>query len=85
ILSAANRNADPHTNGRIPAPNRLMATRPFVALGAMAYALYLWPWPLLIFYLAYTGESRVNFGEGAGVLLVSGVLAWLTTRYVEEP
>ncbi|PRC45722.1 acyltransferase, partial [Mycobacterium sp. ITM-2017-0098] len=42
ILSAANRNADPHTNGRIPAPNRLMATRPFVALGAMAYALYLW-------------------------------------------
>ncbi|PRC42539.1 acyltransferase, partial [Mycobacterium sp. ITM-2017-0098] len=42
-------------------------------------------WPLLIFYLAYTGESRVNFGEGAGVLLVSGVLAWLTTRYVEEP
>jgi peptidoglycan/LPS O-acetylase OafA/YrhL len=85
ILSAANRHADPHTGGRIPAPNRLMATRPFVALGAMAYALYLWHWPLLIFYLAYSGGTRVTFLEGAGVLLVSGVLAWLTTRYVEEP
>ncbi|MBV5246432.1 acyltransferase [Mycolicibacterium sp. PAM1] len=85
ILSAANRYADPHTRGRIPAPNRLMATRPFVALGAMAYSLYLWHWPLLIFYLAYTGGTRVNFVEGAAILLVSGILAWLTTRYVEEP
>lgn len=85
ILSAANRYADPHTAGRIPAPNRLMASRPFVALGAMAYALYLWHWPLLIFYLAYVGGTRVNFLEGAGVLAVSAVLAWLTTRYVEEP
>ncbi|MGE2834544.1 acyltransferase family protein [Mycobacterium sp. SMC-4] len=85
ILSAANRHADPHTRGRIPAPNRLLATKPFVALGAMAYSLYLWHWPLLIFYLAYTGNSRVNFAEGAAVLAVSGVLAWLTTRYVEDP
>ncbi|MGE0215829.1 acyltransferase family protein [Mycolicibacterium sp.] len=85
ILSAANRNADPHTRGRIPAPNRLLGTKPVVALGAMAYSLYLWHWPLLIFYLAYTGNSRVNFVEGAAVLLVSGMLAWLTTRYVEDP
>jgi len=56
-----------------------------MALGAMAYSLYLWHWPLLIFYLAYTGQRRVNFVEGAAVLLISGVLAWLTTRYVEEP
>ncbi|MGB3352485.1 MAG: acyltransferase family protein [Mycobacterium sp.] len=85
ILSAANRYADPHTRGRIPAPNRLLASAPFVALGAMAYSLYLWHWPLLIFYLAYTGRQGVNFIEGATVLLVSGLLAWLTTRYVEEP
>ncbi|HEX9831830.1 MAG TPA: acyltransferase family protein, partial [Mycobacterium sp.] len=85
ILSAANRLADPHTAGRMPAPNRLLATAPFVALGAMAYSLYLWHWPLLIFYLSYTGHRRVNFVEGAAVLLVSGMLAWLTTRYVENP
>ncbi|WP_170981208.1 acyltransferase family protein [Mycolicibacterium sp. CR10] len=85
ILSAANRYADPHTQGRIPAPNRMLASAPFVALGAMAYSLYLWHWPLLIFYLAYTGRPGVNFVEGAVVLLVSGLLAWLTTRFIEEP
>jgi peptidoglycan/LPS O-acetylase OafA/YrhL len=85
ILSAANRQADPHTAGRLPAPNRLLATKPFVSLGAMAYSLYLWHWPLLIFWLSHTGRPRVNFLEGAIVLLVSAVLAWLTTRYVENP
>lgn len=85
ILSAANRVADPHTNGRLPAPNRLLATAPFVALGAMAYSLYLWHWPLLIFWLSYSGHVRANLLEGACVLLVSGVLAWLTTKYIENP
>jgi len=88
ILSGANRVADPHLkglDGRLPAPNRLLATAPFVSLGAMAYSLYLWHWPLLIFWLAYSGHSEANFADGAGILLVSGVLAWLTTRYVENP
>jgi peptidoglycan/LPS O-acetylase OafA/YrhL len=85
ILSAANRHADPNTADRLPAPNRLLATAPFVSLGAMAYSLYLWHWPLLIFWLSYTGRPRVNFGEGAIVLLVSGGLAWVTTRFVETP
>lgn len=85
ILSAANRLADPYAGGRLPAPNRLLAAAPFVTLGTMAYSLYLWHWPLLIFWLSYTGRQRVNFVEGAAVLLASGVLAWLTTRYVENP
>jgi peptidoglycan/LPS O-acetylase OafA/YrhL len=88
ILSAANRRADPHLNprdDRMPAPNRLLATAPFVALGAMAYSLYLWHWPLLIFWLAYTGDNHADFVTGAAVLAVSGVLAWLTTKYVEDP
>ncbi len=46
----------------------------------MAYSLYLWHWPLLIFFLAYTGDTKANFLQGLGVLLVSGVLAWLTTK-----
>jgi len=85
ILSAANRQADPRTAGRLPAPNRLLATAPFMTLGAMAYSLYLWHWPLLIFWLSYTGQPRVNFIEGGIVLLLSGVLAWLTLNFVENP
>lgn len=85
ILTGANRLADPHTGGKLPFPNRLLATKPFVWLGSIAYSLYLWHWPLLIFWLVYADRQRVTFLDGAGVLLVSAVLAWLTTKYVENP
>ncbi len=85
ILAGANRHAHPSTSGRLPWPNRMLAAGPLVTLGAMAYSLYLWHWPLLIFWLAYTGHRRANFVEGTAVLLISGVLAYLTMRYIEDP
>ena len=85
ILAGANLQADPTTGDNLPLPNRLMATAPLVRLGAMAYSLYLWHWPLLIFWLAYTGHAHANFVEGTAVLLISGVLAYGTNRYIEEP
>jgi peptidoglycan/LPS O-acetylase OafA/YrhL len=85
ILTGANRHADPHTGGKLPAPNRLLATKPFVWLGSIAYSLYLWHWPLLIFWLVYADRQGVGFLDGACVLLVSVLLAWLTTKYVENP
>lgn len=85
ILGAANTRADPCTQGRLPAPSRLLATAPLVKLGAMAYSLYLWHWPLLIFWLSYTGQTRASVFGGAGVLMISGVLAYLTHRFIEHP
>ncbi|WP_156687078.1 acyltransferase family protein [Mycobacterium sp. Marseille-P9652] len=82
ILAGANL---PGGRERLPLPNRLLALGPLVALGAMAYSLYLWHWPLLIFWLSYSGHRHAGFVEGAAVLLVSGVLAYLTTRLVEDP
>ena len=84
ILTGANRLADPHTGGKLPFPNRLLATKPFVWLGSIAYSLYLWHWPLLIFWLVYADRDHAGFLDGAGVLLVSILLAYLTTRYVEN-
>jgi peptidoglycan/LPS O-acetylase OafA/YrhL len=80
ILAAANRQHD-----RMPLPNRLLATAPFVTLGAMAYSLYLWHWPLLIFWLSYSGHNHAGLIDGAVILTVSVVLAHLTTRFVENP
>jgi peptidoglycan/LPS O-acetylase OafA/YrhL len=83
ILAGANLGAG--ADDRMPLPNRVLATGPLVALGAMAYSLYLWHWPLLIFWLSYSGHKRAGFVEGAVLLVVSGVLAYLTTRLVEDP
>jgi peptidoglycan/LPS O-acetylase OafA/YrhL len=80
ILAGANLRGE-----RMPAPSRLLATRPLVELGAIAYSLYLWHWPLLIFWLSYTGHKHANVIEGAAILLISGVLAYLTTQLVEDP
>ncbi|WP_236984188.1 MULTISPECIES: acyltransferase family protein [Mycobacterium] len=85
ILAGANMAARADTRDRMPLPNRMLAVGPLFTLGAMAYSLYLWHWPLLIFWLSYTGHKHVNFVEGAGVLLVSGLLAYLTLRQVEDP
>lgn len=80
ILSAANRGALP-----MPLPNRLLSAGPLVTLGSMAYALYLWHWPLLVFWLAATGHPHAGFWDGLAILLISGGLAYLTMRFVEEP
>ncbi|MFZ1175187.1 MAG: acyltransferase family protein [Mycobacterium sp.] len=85
ILAGANLQNDSGDSERMPLPNRLLAAGPLVTLGAMAYSLYLWHWPLLIFWLSYTGHRHANFVEGTAVLLVSGLLAYLTTRLVEDP
>ncbi|WP_408637524.1 acyltransferase family protein [Nocardia terpenica] len=70
---------------RLPLPNRLLAAAPPVLLGELAYALYLWHWPILIVVLTETGAASADFETGVLVLGLSLVLAYLTHRFVEEP
>ena len=65
--------------------DRLLSSRPAVALGDNSYALYLWHWPLLVLALAATGVEAPNLRQGLGIVAASIVLAILTTRFVEKP
>ncbi|MFC9355968.1 acyltransferase family protein [Rhodococcus sp. NPDC057014] len=66
-----------------PGVVRMLASRPFVELGGLAYSLYLWHWPILIFYLTWRERPAVGALGGLAVILVSLVLAWLTQRLLE--
>ncbi|MFC9773233.1 MULTISPECIES: acyltransferase family protein [unclassified Pseudarthrobacter] len=65
--------------------DRLLSSKPAVALGDNSYALYLWHWPVLVLALAATGVETPNLIQGLGIVGASVLLAVLTTRFVEKP
>lgn len=62
-----------------------LSNRFFAWVGSIAFPLYLWHWPLLIFYLSATGRSHADAVGGLGIIGASVALAWLTVRLVERP
>ncbi|MFT4044888.1 MAG: acyltransferase family protein [Gordonia sp. (in: high G+C Gram-positive bacteria)] len=70
---------------RQPMVNRMLASRGPVWLGSISYSLYLWHWPLLIFYLSWRNKNQASILDGIALVAVSIGLAWLTKRYIEDP
>ncbi len=64
---------------------RLLSQRPFVFIGQISYAWYLWHWPILTWLrLTNLGDEpplMTKLGGMAGAF----VLAWLTTWFLEKP
>jgi hypothetical protein len=65
--------------------NQVLATRGPVFVGLISYSLYLWHWPLYVFakYVAPAGVLAPAIS--AGLIVLSGLLGWLSWRYVEQP
>lgn len=61
--------------------DEFLRATPLVAVGMLAYPLYLWHWPLLIFWLATTNDDAVGPVDGLAVMLVAVVAAVLTARW----
>jgi peptidoglycan/LPS O-acetylase OafA/YrhL len=62
----------------------LLASRPMVWIGLISYPLYLWHWPLLVFFAIIKFEP-LNLLERESIALLSALLAWLTYWLVESP
>ncbi|HEX7160833.1 MAG TPA: acyltransferase family protein [Trebonia sp.] len=63
-------------------PHRLTSTRPMVFVGGISYSLYLWHWPLIVLYIAWSG--RTIGAAGLAIAVVSVSLSWLTKVWVED-
>ena len=65
-------------------PARLMSARPMVFLGGISYSLYLWHWPMINLWTAYTGKSA-DVLSGPALVVASLAAAWWTKTYLEDP
>ncbi|SHH33876.1 Peptidoglycan/LPS O-acetylase OafA/YrhL, contains acyltransferase and SGNH-hydrolase domains [Jatrophihabitans endophyticus] len=65
-------------------PARLTSLRPMVFLGGVSYSLYLWHWPAIVLWRAWSGHA-VGLVDGLVLIAVSVGLATLTKRFVEDP
>ncbi|WP_236630237.1 acyltransferase family protein [Corynebacterium atypicum] len=63
----------------------VLASRFFRWLGSIAYALYLWHWPILILATVYLGLTRPPVWLGLAVIAVSVALADASHRFIEAP
>jgi peptidoglycan/LPS O-acetylase OafA/YrhL len=64
-------------------PNRVMGLRPVQFIGGISYSIYLWHWPLIVFFTFFFTELEDT--SRVAIVVVSVALAWLTTTVIENP
>jgi peptidoglycan/LPS O-acetylase OafA/YrhL len=63
---------------------QLLASTALVRIGLISYPLYLWHWPLLVFFGIIKFAPLTLLDRGL-VVTLSFALAWLTYRFIEIP
>lgn len=73
--------AQPGTAGLL---GRVLSSKFMQYFGDISYSLYLWHWPIVVFYPQVTGRETVTFQDGMAIVVVSVVAAHLSRQFVEE-
>lgn len=63
--------------------NKILSSKPLVLLGGISFTIYLWHWPILIFYKEHYGYNSVGVLQGFFIILLSTLLAYITSRSIE--
>ncbi len=64
---------------------RLLGTTVLQAVGLISYSLYLWHWPVLVYYQHYQNASTLPLLAGVTLIALSVGLATLSYFYIEKP
>lgn len=62
----------------------VLSVAPLTFIGRISYSLYLWHWPLMA-VADYWFRDEMNAMQRAGLMVIAGVLAWLSYQFVETP
>lgn len=63
---------------------RILSTRAAVGVGLVSYSLYLWHWPIIVFWNYFAPGSETPFGVVTTIVL-SFVMAGFSWRFIEQP
>ena len=62
----------------------LLSFKPLVWVGLISYSLYLWHWPIWVFY-SYLSFESYDFSMKTTLFLMSFLIAWFSWKYIEQP
>ncbi len=62
----------------------LLSCQPFVGVGKISYSLYLWHWPVMVFW-KYVTYEQLYLVDYIGMLILPFVLGYFSWRFVELP
>lgn len=65
--------------------HRLLSLRPAVFIGLISYSLYLWHWPVLVFFRHYANAAMPTLTEAIVLIALSIAAAWMSLYLVERP
>ena len=65
--------------------NQALATWLPASIGRISYSLYLYHWPLIIFWKLYSGDDSLTLGASLTIVAAAFVLSILSYLYVEQP
>jgi peptidoglycan/LPS O-acetylase OafA/YrhL len=63
---------------------RFVGLRPMQYFGDISYSLYLWHWPVVVFYPYVTGSEIANFADATTVVVLSIALAHVSKYQIED-
>ena len=63
---------------------RLLSLKGPVWIGLISYSLYLWHWPLIVFW-KYANNGEMSAIASAGIIVASILAAWASWRFIEQP
>lgn len=66
---------------------KLLSSKPLVYIGGLSFAIYLWHWPILIYFQHYfnVAPGEIGYFEGIIIILLAFILSIVSKKVIEDP